>query len=470
MEVLILSTQINGGLTEYFDCFVGTRQGCIGSPKIFSLYINDLVSFLESRCNHGIFVTNEIPDVLTLMFADDVASFSDTVACLQKLIDLIAQFCKIVGMDLNLEKKTKIIVLRNGGPLRSAEKWFINGAPIDVVSFYKYLGVYFTQKLIWTKTQEMQAMQATKAVARIVKYQKIFGRFSAQDIFKVFDTVVKPILCYGSEIWGYNYCDKIEKVHSKFCKQYCGLSYKVADVFALGECGRVPIAITYMTRCLKYWIRLLHMERHRYPKQCYEMLMSLDSLGRITWATHVKLMLFTYGFGYVWISQTVGSPEILINLFTQREKDCLLQNWHGKLTEMSKGEHYKNYKSLLDVETYLSIDISYKYRRVLANFRCSAHELMIEKGRHLCIDRNFRNCPICLKRNVYVIEDEFHFMMVCPEYEHLRYDFFLYEAFSNLSLNSFYKLMKTKDEIIIRNVSKVLYNAFIMRQAKINDD
>ena len=62
----------------------------------------------------------------------------------------------------------------------------------------------------------------------------------------------------------------------------------------------------------------------------------------------------------------------------------------------------------------------------------------------------------------------FHFMMVCPEYKHLRYELFPYEAFSNLSLNSFYKLMKTKDEII-RNVSKFMYNAYIMRQAKLND-
>ena len=97
---------------------------------------------------------------------------------------------------------------------------------------------------------------------------------------------------------------------------------------------------------------------------------------------------------------------------------------------MSKAEHYKNFKTLLNVEKYLSIDISYNYRRVLANFRCSAHELMIEKGRHLGIDRNFRNCPICLKRNVYVIEDEFHFMMVCPEYEPLRYELFPYETLS----------------------------------------
>ena len=57
------------------------------------------------------------------MFADDIASFSDRIARLQKLIDLMAQFCKIVGMDLNLEK-TKIIVFRNCGQLRFAEKCF----------------------------------------------------------------------------------------------------------------------------------------------------------------------------------------------------------------------------------------------------------------------------------------------------------------------------------------------------------
>ena len=73
------SIKVKSGLTEYFDCFIKDRQGCIGSPNIFSLFINDLVSFLESKCNHGILVTNEILDILTLIFVDDVASFSDTV-------------------------------------------------------------------------------------------------------------------------------------------------------------------------------------------------------------------------------------------------------------------------------------------------------------------------------------------------------------------------------------------------------
>lgn len=169
--ILKSCVKVQHKLTDYFECLIGTRQVCVGSPKLFSLFINDLILYLESKCNHGIFVSNEIPDVLTLMFADDVASFSDNILHLQKVINLIEEFCTMVGMEINLEK-TKIVVFRNGGPLRATEKWYFKGAKIDVVSFYKYLGVYFTPKLIWSKTQEMQALQATKAVVRIFKYQR----------------------------------------------------------------------------------------------------------------------------------------------------------------------------------------------------------------------------------------------------------------------------------------------------------
>ena len=144
-----------------------------------------------------------------------------------------------------------------------------------------------------------------KASASIFQYQKDFGFFSPQDAFKLFDSIVKPILCYGSENWGYGYYEKIGKVHSRFCKRFCCLSPNTSDSLALGECGRLPIAITYMVRCLSYWIKLLKMESHRYPKQSYIMLKRLDDAGKITWATHVKDMLFKFGFGYVWLAQEI---------------------------------------------------------------------------------------------------------------------------------------------------------------------
>ena len=87
------------------------------------------------------------------MFADDVACFSDTIVRLQRLIDLVEKFCRSVGMELNLSK-TKIMVFRNGGFLKFTEKWFYRGVEVEIVSFYKYLGLYFTPKLIWTKSKK----------------------------------------------------------------------------------------------------------------------------------------------------------------------------------------------------------------------------------------------------------------------------------------------------------------------------
>ena len=349
--------KVKNGLTQYFNCYIGTRQGCVSSPIIFSLFINDLVSYIKSECDRGIFVTEQIADIFALMFADDVASFSDTIVRLQHQINCIETFCLSVGMQLNL-LKTKIIVFRNGGVLKQTEKWFYMRAPIDV-SFYKYLGVYFTPKLVWSKTKEVLALQASKAVFKIFQYQRQFGYFCPKDIFKLFDSIVRPILCYGSEIWGYEYCETIEKVQIKFCKRYACLHQNTADFFALGECGRYPLAVTYMTQCVKYWVRLIQMPNYRYPKQCYIMLRSQAAAGKSNWAEKIRLLLYQHGFGYVWEADTVGDAQRFINIFKQRLIDCFSQQWHSQVEESSKALHYKHFKLILEIENYLCIDLPF---------------------------------------------------------------------------------------------------------------
>ena len=61
-------------------------------------------------------------------------------------------------MKINLDKN-KVVVLRNGGIVKQTEKWSYCWDTIDIVQFYKYLGVYFTPKLLWSKTHEMLALQ-----------------------------------------------------------------------------------------------------------------------------------------------------------------------------------------------------------------------------------------------------------------------------------------------------------------------
>lgn len=102
------------------------------------------MSYLRVRCDNGVFTSHEIEDDLALMFADDISSFSDTVVRLQRRINLIENNCKSAKMSFNLNK-TKIIVFRNGGIVEQVEKWYFQGSEIDIVTLYKYLGVYFNK-------------------------------------------------------------------------------------------------------------------------------------------------------------------------------------------------------------------------------------------------------------------------------------------------------------------------------------
>ena len=105
-------------------------------------------------------------------------------------------------MEVNLNK-TEIIVFRNGGNLRNNEKWCFGGTPVNVVSKYKYMGVHFTSTLSWSSTHKQLAIQALKAILTIKQYAKPFGYFPTNEYFKLFDSIIKPILCYSSQVWGY---------------------------------------------------------------------------------------------------------------------------------------------------------------------------------------------------------------------------------------------------------------------------
>ena len=64
-----------------------------------------------------------------------------------------------------------------------------------------------------------------------------------------------------------------------------------------------------------------YMQESRYPKQRYFMLKRLDEVGRKTWASSVIELLFSYGFGYVWITHEVGDENNFLLQFKQRVMD-----------------------------------------------------------------------------------------------------------------------------------------------------
>ena len=49
------------------------------------------------------------------------------------------------------------------------------------------------------------------------------------------------------------------------------------------------------------------MSRNRLPRRAYNMLIKLDERDKNTWATEIRLLLYTHGFGFVWENQGVQS-------------------------------------------------------------------------------------------------------------------------------------------------------------------
>ena len=117
------------GLTEFFRCTVGTRQGCMISPFLFALYVNELVRLLDELGCPGMRIDEAFSNVNLLMYADDIALMNDTIGRLQNSIDILSTFCDKYGLMVNMSK-TNVIIFRNGGPIRHNEHVFYRGDPI----------------------------------------------------------------------------------------------------------------------------------------------------------------------------------------------------------------------------------------------------------------------------------------------------------------------------------------------------
>ena len=88
--------------------------------------------------------------------------------------------------------------------------------------------------------------------------------------------------------------------------------------------------------------------------------------------------------------------------------------------------------------TYILFQIYKKIRSAFPRFRLSSHDLAIECGRY---DDNARNRRLCKFCNLNVIENEYHFLLVCPFYMDIRRQYFNSYYCHWPSLLKFEKLM-----------------------------
>ena len=102
-----------------------------------------------------------------------------------------------------------------------------------------------------------------------------------------------------------------------------------------------------------------------------------DGLGHNNWATNIKDILCTYGFGYVWENQRITNEKGFVNLLIQRMKDQFLIEWKDGINSNRKLCDYVYFKINFGYEMFLDILKVRKLRSLYCKFRLSCHDLEI---------------------------------------------------------------------------------------------
>ena len=129
----------------------------------------------------------------------------------------------------------------------------------------------------------------------------------------------------------------------------------------------------------------------------------------------MKKCIHNLGFSYLTSFNVPITP--MLAQIKQRIHDQILQEQNSYITESSKLSFFRHFcfsnKCAHNVDQLNML----KDRAPLAKLRLSAHNLEIERGRYMQVNREERLCKLCHNKN---IEDEKHFILHCTKYESQR--------------------------------------------------
>ena len=278
--------------------------------------------------------------------------------------------------------------------------------------------------------------------------------------FKLFHSLIMPILNYCSEIWAPFFLKNInsinltklydknplEVVHLKFCKYMLGVHKHSTNDAVRGELGSFPISLTFTKHALKYWARLTMIDTNSLIYKCYSESKYLHLDNKTNWLSHIYKILLLLDF------DVENTPQIqninqFISFISKKSQDVYTSKWKESLKNFPKLRTYSQFKEKFQLEKYLLQIKCKKTKNLLTKLRISGHDLYIETGRYTKPKKTPVDERICRFCTTGEIEDEIHLIMKCKYYLNLRNEMFgqlnIISDFNSLNFNAKFTIIMT---------------------------
>ena len=212
---------VNGSSSDLCSVTSGVPQGSELGPILFIIYVNGIgnVSLTAGT---------------TSLFADDIMLYRPIYcptdySLLQTDIDDICSWTSDNLLEFSVQKCKYMIISHKKQLQPPPNDLCVNGLSLERVHEYKYLGVWLTSGLTWSKHINTICNKAKQKIG--ILYRKYYQHASTASMLQVYLACIRPDLEYAAPVWSphqqglKDQIEGVQKLALKICTKQWTTSY-----------------------------------------------------------------------------------------------------------------------------------------------------------------------------------------------------------------------------------------------------
>jgi Reverse transcriptase (RNA-dependent DNA polymerase) len=222
----------------------GVKQGDLCSPVLYSVFINDVVTALHAR-NVGVRVSDRLPLLSVLLYADDQVLLADSPEQLQTMMDLVEEYATRWRFRLNC-KKSAVMVYGSSPGAHPPRLWWFGGDLVAERTSYRYLGVILQADGGFT-LHGLDLLQRGRRRLGMLRHRFLRGGRLPGSLGRVLIMAhMFGVLEYGAAVWSCQLpacAPQIDALWRLACRATLGAPRFLHSAAALGDLELLPLHI-----------------------------------------------------------------------------------------------------------------------------------------------------------------------------------------------------------------------------------